>query len=115
MAVIVAQMACEIVSELAFSKYYEDRGIVDLREPIDDLLPNFNLGGSQKVRKLYEALSGDKIGQAAFWKEYTDVVKLRNDIVHKGARTTAAPARSAVEVAEKLIEHVENALAVADS
>ncbi len=107
-------MACEIVSELAFSRHFDNRGIKDLRDPIDELLPNFNLG-NPKVRKLYEALSGDKITQVGFWKDYTDVVKLRNTIVHKGGKTTAGPARDAVKTASDLVAHIETVLKAQDA
>jgi hypothetical protein len=112
LAVIVAQMACEVVSELAFSTYFISRGIHELEKPIVALLPNFNLGsGNDKTRKLYEALSGDKITAQLWWSDYKSVVKLRNDIIHKSAQTNSATARAAVKTADQLVRHVDQRLA----
>lgn len=109
-AVVVAQTAAELATELAVTTFLNARGAKDIAEPIDDLLPTYNLD-NRKVRKLYVVLSGDgKITTMPFWTAFTTQARLRHKIVHKGATATDADAGASIKAVTDLIVHIEEAL-----
>jgi len=109
LAIVVAQTACELVIELAISTLLTRRGIPELEQPIDSLLPSYN-PDNKNVRKLYEALSGDKVTGKPFWTEVTTLARLRHKVVHKGAAVTEQQAADAIAAATSLVSHVESVL-----
>ncbi len=108
-AVVIAQTACEILTELTIKTILVAKRLDYLDHPISGLLPNYNLG-NEKVRKLYVALSGDKIQDTPFWVGYTKMVTLRNKVVHKGTRPSLQQAEQAYKAAKELIKHLEQFL-----
>lgn len=108
-AVVIAQTGCEIFAEVTISTIIKDKGLEYLDQPISQLLPNYNLK-NERVRKLYTALSGDRIQDALFWVEYVKMVELRNKIVHKGKKISMKQAGESHEAAKKIIEHLEHLL-----
>ena len=48
-AVVTAQMACEISVERVLAAYFLAKELTELEAPIEDLLPSFNLG-NDKIR-----------------------------------------------------------------
>ncbi|MGB2713516.1 MAG: hypothetical protein WBC51_05010 [Vicinamibacterales bacterium] len=109
--VVTAQMACEIQIELAFAKVMAARSLGDVvAKSILDLLPSRNIA-NERVRRLYTALSGDSIQHQAFWPAYVELSRLRNRVIHSGARATLQEARAAIEAARELTSHVSALLA----
>ena len=108
-AVILSQMACEIVCELAFTAVVAKKKVSGLQTTVDELLPSYNLG-AERVRKAYVALSGDKITTQPYWADFKAHVKRRNQIVHKGARATPVDAEESIAVAKSLVSHLERIL-----
>jgi len=65
-AIVTAQTACEVCTELVLTDVLRTRGVERLTKPLDDLLPRYNLA-NDKVRNLYVALSSDRIQDQPFW------------------------------------------------
>ena len=113
-AVILAQMACEIACELAFTAVIAQKEVSGLQTTVDVLLPNYNLGSDNpRVRKAYVALSGDRITSQPYWDDFKAHVRRRNRIVHGGARATPEEAEKSVTVASSLVAHLEQILEAA--
>ena len=106
MAVVAAQTACEVFSELVITATFKNQNIGHLSEPVEALVPNYNLG-NERVRKLYEALCKDPISQQPFWSRYKAHVKRRNGIVHEGKRTDKAGAEESIKAVEDVIHHIQ--------
>lgn len=104
-AVILAQTAVEVFTEKVLGQLYRRRGIAYLKPEFENLLINYNLGNS-KVSGLYMALSQDAINQQPFWKNFTDHVQLRNDLVHDGADATSEQAAASLAVVRQIINHI---------
>jgi hypothetical protein len=104
-AVIVAATACEVVIDRAFAMAFQKKGVSELDEPIGKLIGTNALVREQN-RKLYEALTGDQIGQASFWAGYRTLVEHRNAVAHNGKPMTAVDARKDIDSATQFVEHV---------
>jgi hypothetical protein len=105
LAVVVAQTACEVLTEQMMSLLSEQ---VDqrVREWIRDRLPRTVDLDDDRVCALYTALSGDPITAQPFWSDYKQHVKLRHRVVHRGVRVTEADARRSCDAAQRLQEHL---------
>jgi len=108
-AVVTAQMACEIFTEQVVTAILEKKDVAFLEEAISALLPNYNLG-HEKVLKFYVALSGDVIKKAIFWKRFKEATELRNKIVHRGRRITNQQAEDTCQAYLELIQHIDGVL-----
>lgn len=108
-AVVMAQTACEVFTEVAFATILKNMGLESLDEPLSKLARSFNLT-NVRVRKLYVALSQDSIHQTSFWNGYIELVELRNKVVHKGKLVTAQQARDSYLTATQMIRHLERSL-----
>jgi hypothetical protein len=106
MAVVAANTACEYRVERVVSKAISRSGLRQpVEEAISDLLPSYGLA-NDRVRALYSALTGDAVHQQPFWSDFKAGAKLRNDVVHRGARASVQQAESAVAAAESLLRHL---------
>jgi hypothetical protein len=104
-AVIVAQTACELVTEFALETLIRPHGLTQKER--EQLLPrNYDLN-NKRVNALYVVLSKDKIKAQSFWAGYTKHANLRHAIVHKGERATAQQAKASLRAATALVTHVE--------
>jgi hypothetical protein len=110
LAVVLAQVACELRAEQAFGACYERKAIGELAKPIRRLIPAYDLT-NDRVRPLYEALTGDRLAAAPFWEELLAHAERRDDVVHRGRPVTRAEAEASVAVAERLIRHLDGVLA----
>lgn len=104
-AVIVAQTACEVVIEQAMQKAFATKNVPELEGPVTDYLVSYSISG-ERNRKLYTALTGDKIAEQSFWSDYQKLVKMRNDSVHSGAVCDKQATRTALVAAKAFVEHV---------
>lgn len=109
-AVITAQTACEVCTEAVMTRLIRSRGIDDLQEALDWMIPTYNLG-NDRVRKLYVALSSDEIEKATFWPRFKTHTERRHEAAHKGMGISAHVAEASCQVAEELIRHLETVLA----
>lgn len=104
-AIVTAQMACEISVERVLGTYFRARGLLDLETPIENLLPSFNLG-NDKVRRLYSALTNDAIHKEFFWSEYKTMVSIRNKTIHAGLRVQKNQAQMVLRIAKSVVKHL---------
>jgi hypothetical protein len=105
-AIITAQTACEVCTEIVLTDAFDSRGIGYLTDPVGDLLPNYNLA-HDKVRKVYEAVTDDAIAQEPFWPTFKEHNKKRNGVTHRGERATRADADASIAVVEEVIRHIQ--------
>jgi hypothetical protein len=108
LAVVIAQMACEISVERAISKAFATKQVEYLEEAIGKLLPSRNIT-NDRVRKFYTALTDDEIQTQTFWPGLTELAKLRNDAVHIGKFCTEQEAEASLKTAGLLVEYLKNA------
>ena len=104
-AVVTAQMACEISVERVLRAYFRIRELEHLEAPVEDLLPSFNLA-NDKVRRLYSALTNDHVHREFFWSEYKTMVAIRNKAVHAGARVQESQAQMVIRIAASVLKHL---------
>jgi hypothetical protein len=104
-AVVTAQSACEIACEWAIAQLLERRGVDFLHGCVDDMIGSYNLAG--RARELYVTLSGDRVQEQPFWFAFTECVKRRNRIVHRGDQVSSTDAQEHLAVARQLIAHLE--------
>jgi HEPN domain-containing protein len=105
-AVVTAQMACEICVERVLRTYFRFKEVTYLEDAIEDLLPSYNLA-NEKVRRIYSALTGDAIHQQYFWSEYKTMVSIRNKAVHAGARIQESQAQMVCRIASSVVKHLQ--------
>jgi hypothetical protein len=95
-AVIIAQMACEVLTEETLTPLLKGRK------------PSWNFNvGNPKVRKLYIKLTHDRIDTAPFWTKFGAHVTRRHKVVHRGHRVSPAEALESLSVATEFVDHVE--------
>ena len=86
-AIVTSHMACEVAAERAFDAAYAAMNLIPLGDAVDALMNGHNLG-SDRHRKLYNALSGTKLEDELFWSRFKAASEKRNAIVHKGGHAT---------------------------
>ncbi len=106
-AIVTAQTACEVCTEIVLTLTFQSRGIDYLNDPLGHLLSNYNVG-NERVRRLYEAVTDDLISKTSpHWSSFQKHVKKRNDVVHSGEQATRAEADASIAVAAEIIEHIK--------
>jgi hypothetical protein len=105
-AVVVAHMACEIATERSLSESFAKRGVQYLEQPVTDLLNGYNLA-TERIRKLYSALTGDEVQNAGFWQKFKESAKRRNRIVHAAAIVGKVEAEESYKAASDLVAHLK--------
>src|SRR5712692_8365297 len=96
LAVVVAQMACEVVVEQTLTPLLKGK-----KPP-----QNFNVHG-KGARHVYKLLTHDTIEKQPFWQSYGRHVVRRHDVVHRGGRVGPAEARDSTFTARQFVEHVD--------
>jgi hypothetical protein len=104
-AVVVVHMACEIAVERGLSAAFSARGIGDLEESIDELLPGYNLA-NPRVLRLFTALTGRDVQHQPFWQAFKEPAKRRNEVVHRGRIMKKPDADASVQTARQLVTFV---------
>ncbi len=106
-AIVTAQIACEVYAEVVLTAMFARKNIEYLSDPIEEILPNYNLG-NEKVRGVYVALCDDPIHQQVFWSRFKQHTKRRNDVVHRGTQANQADADDSITVVEEVIHHINS-------
>lgn len=104
LAVVVAQMACEISVERALRRAFSDRGFEDLQDTVMDMLPGRSIT-NDKVRKLYDRLTSNDVCKHLPWEGLILLNKRRNGAIHGGQTYESSEASEALSVATKLVEY----------
>jgi hypothetical protein len=97
LAVVVAQMACEVVVEQTLTPLLKGKNPPQ----------NFNVHGSGP-RNIYKRLTHDAIEKQPFWESYGRHAVRRHNVVHRGARVGPAEARDSTFAARQFVEHVDH-------
>lgn len=105
-AIVVAQTACEVITERAISKAFGNKGVAELESPVTGFLISYNLG-NERVRKLYDALAGDTVAGEGFWEAFKALAKTRNESVHSGRKVSETESRDGLDAASQLVAHIE--------
>jgi hypothetical protein len=96
LAVILAQMACEVVVEQTLTPLLKGK-----KPP-----GTFNLEGGALAK--YTLLTHDKsITKKPFWKPFTRHAKRRHKVVHRGVRVDPTQAQESLNAATQFVDHVE--------
>lgn len=106
LAVVVAQMACEISSERALTRAFADKGLDYLEDSVSNLLPSRSIA-NERVRKLYDALAGGNVYEDLkhVWQSVKDLATLRNAAVHRGKICSKTEAETALKTATELVKY----------
>lgn len=106
-AIVTAQTACEVCTELVLSAMLHTSGIEKrVAVLITDPLPNYNLL-RKRVQQVYEAFSEDKIRRGEpLWQSFRTHVERRNKIVHQGREATPQEANDSIAAAEAVIGYL---------
>jgi hypothetical protein len=86
------------VRERAISRAFAEKGIGYLEESVEELLPCYNLA-NDRVRHLYNALTGDQIQNQSFWESFKESATRRNKAVHEGRIVVKADAETSHKAA----------------
>jgi len=105
-AVVVAHMACEISVDRAISRAFKAKGIDYLQQPVEDLLPSYNLA-NVRIQNLYNAATGGEIQKQPFWQQFKESATRRNKAVHEGKIATKAEAEASFNAASSLVEYLK--------
>jgi hypothetical protein len=105
-ALPILQTACELLTEFVIVATLSESGFNHIREPLDELIPNYNLA-NERVRKLYVALTKDRIQNQTFWSDYLQMVRLRHQVIHRGKDVSEEQAKWAQSVTLRTIQHLE--------
>ena len=105
-SVVVAHMACEISAERSISRALKEKGIDFLEQPVEALLPSYNLA-NDKVKDLYNAVTGSEIQKQPFWQEFKESATRRNKAVHAGKIATKEEAEDSFKAASSLVAHLK--------
>jgi hypothetical protein len=107
-AVVVAHTACEIATERSLDEAFVAKGISDrIQDWVKSLNYGYNLG-SDRIRRLYTALTGDELQKEQdFWQKFKASVERRHRIVHKGVMVEKADAEASYEAASELLARLK--------
>jgi hypothetical protein len=100
-AIVTAQIACEVYTEIVLSAMFTRKDIEYLFDPISKLLNNYNLGHN-RVRKIYVAVCDDPIHEQPFWSRFKQHTERRNNVVHRGQQADQADADDSITVVRML-------------
>ncbi len=105
-AVVVAHMACEISAERAISHAFAAKGIGYIEESVLALFSGYNLA-NDRIRDLYNAVTGNQIQNQPFWGPFTASAKRRNNAVHKGKIITKGDAEASLQAASDFVAYLK--------
>jgi hypothetical protein len=97
---------------VADAHHLRRRGIAFLQCPLDKLI-KYTLTDT-RAACIYERVGGDQLRQQPFWSKYTEMVKRRNKVVHRGESVTVDEARSYLETPWSLVIHLRRVAGVDD-
>jgi hypothetical protein len=110
LAIVIAHVACELVTQRAFTRCFQNKGIPELEEPVTDFFNGYNLA-NERIRKVYVALTGDDITKQPFWSAFKDSSAPRNQFAHEGLPVSQQQASEALEACTAFVRHLEKFVA----
>jgi len=111
-AIVTAQMALEVRVEEAFTTLFSLRDGLPVAELVA-LLPDRTMMQTS-VKRLWEALTGDRISKASAWSEYQRHVERRNRLAHGSEQwSNHRQAEASLAAVTGMIEHIDRVVAAA--
>jgi len=105
-AAVTAFTACEVLTEQVFDELWRARQMPELFKPVAKALSSNNLA-HERVRDVYNALSGDRIETQPFWPAFIAFMKLRNRLVHgQDRQVDRGEVAVGIKAAEQLQHHL---------
>ncbi len=95
-AIVFAHIAGELITEQVLTQLVMRVEPEALRPWLFSQVDRGHNLATMHVRKLYEALSGNKLGETNFWTDFDTHNQLRNDIMHRGIEVTAEQAAASI-------------------
>ncbi len=105
-AVVLSHIAIEVIADQVLVAWIGRAQPMSLQGWLKRQIENNHNLGTTKASKLYEALSGDKITEQDFWKDFLTANQLRNDIMHEGKVVVQHQALLALTNARTIISHL---------
>jgi hypothetical protein len=115
-AVLVGQMASEVIVEDTLNRLIERKNLGFLRDAILETVGgSFNIASRSGVRVLYEALSGDhELVSQPFWSRYCEHVRRRDDVTRSGRQPSAEEGMESYQAVADLVRYLERSLETAE-
>lgn len=111
-AIMTAQMALEVRVEEAFTTLFGLRDGLPVSELLA-LLPDRTMMQTS-VRRLWEALTGDRISKAPTWREYQRHVERRNRVAHGSEQwSNRRSSEASLAAVRGMINHIDRVVAAA--
>ena len=76
-------MACEVAVERALGRAYAAKGLSYIEAAVGAFFNGYNIGGAERMRNFYNALTGRTIHNEPFWQAFKASATRRNKIIHK--------------------------------
>lgn len=109
-ALTTAQTAAEFYVDSSIAGLIRLRDVEYLDKALTDNLPNMNLA-NDRVRGLYQSLTGDVLGDTSWYGRYGELVTIRNAAAHKARPVTKDEAEEMISIVRNdLIPHVRAAV-----
>jgi hypothetical protein len=117
--VILAEVVCEAFTVWALEELFKKKKVEDLWQTLSagSEIRRIQDICNKRVNKIYTALSGDRVTEAAFWHKLQQHNERRNALVHpahNGLTTVAIPsaqeAEESFKAVEDYIQHVHEIL-----
>ena len=111
-AVVVAQAAVEVGFETSIYFALQMR---EVPESLQDWIEQRSTIGSwspdqTRVKRLWTALTGDRIGEARGWAAYKEGLDARHRFVHRAGMVTREQAEGFIDAAEQIVGHLVEVL-----
>lgn len=107
LAVVMAQAACEILTDQVITALIERVEPESLRAWIGERTTQRNHFANKRVRELYSALTGDEINPGeGLWQQYVTHVERRHKVVHRGDAVSKDDATHSYETARQVIDYL---------
>jgi HEPN domain-containing protein len=111
LAVVIAQVACELRTEQVMRAAINKVEPASLRDWLHKSARRGNNLADPRTSERYTALTGDKINPGeGLWQQYVKHVDRRNEVAHRGANVSKEDAEHSYETARKVIEHLTSIL-----
>lgn len=108
-SVVLAQGVAEVYFQTAVAALFAIRGISALGDVVSNAVRGISLSRADHCA-IYEALSGDRLGQASFWSEYETGRRNRNAWVHGLEDVPESAAEAFILAVIDLIAHLKSVL-----
>ena len=109
MTVVLSQAASEMCTEWAITALFVLRDDADLAESILGLFVVKDIC-SDRVHRVFGALSGDSPNQQPFWAQLKSHRDRRNRVVHRGLKASSSEAAESLASVKEYVHHLETVL-----